>query len=453
MASFKTLNVKSAVKSKSKVDLSCSHLTTAEIGQIIPYWCQEVVPDTDFKHVKGNIFARLAPLVKPSYGKMYFKTLEAFVPYFQVADGIDAWMTGRSTWLGKTPSSRFINRITLLNYFIYASTEVSAANVAAGYWYDFTCYNSSGTQKYYALTKVGKFARKILNSLGYEIPVNASLQTSSAWYKGIGAENISALPLLAFGKVYNDWMSQSQRYNISTLSGMLLDIKRDVNCTINGVSYYTASNHMLTQSAIANIISSAVLCYENDYFTSAWQYPNKPVADESYVSELSVPADGFEGGTVVHESDDNWLRGFVDLPDPEGEAKSPSAEGSGEFFLAQRALDFLQSYDNWVRRNNYSGSRDVQEVYSRFGIKPEMYRSNYAHLIDKQSSPIQIGDVTATAQDYVGAGNAANIELGDYAGKGIVQHSLNFSYQASDYGLILVLGWFTVAPFYLHHNS
>lgn len=107
--------------------------------------------------------------------------------------------------------------------------------------------------------------------------------------------------------------------------------------------------------------------------------------------------------------------------------------------LSQRALDFLKSFDDWVRRNNYSGSREVQKVYSRFGIKTDDYRSNYAHLIGTDIVPVQVGDVTATAE-------GANIDLGDYAGKGIVSGGKGFSYDSSDYGMLIVLGWYTVNP-------
>lgn len=53
--------------------------------------------------------------------------------------------------------------------------------------------------------------------------------------------------------------------------------------------------------------------------------------------------------------------------------------------------------------------------------------------------PIQVGDVTATA-------DSNGIELGDYAGKGILNGGSHFTYKAEDYGYLFVFGYFTVIP-------
>lgn len=53
--------------------------------------------------------------------------------------------------------------------------------------------------------------------------------------------------------------------------------------------------------------------------------------------------------------------------------------------------------------------------------------------------PVQVGDITSTA-DTTGA------VLGEYAGKGIMSGSKDVDIQVSDYGLILILGYFTVTP-------
>ena len=84
MKGFDVLKVKSAVKTRNKFDLSRTHLTTMDFGQIIPLFCEETVPGDKF-NVSADFFARLAPLVKPTYGKFLFKTVSAFVPYHQIA--------------------------------------------------------------------------------------------------------------------------------------------------------------------------------------------------------------------------------------------------------------------------------------------------------------------------------------------------------------------------------
>lgn len=92
---FDVIHAKSAVKGHSKMDLSQSHLTTLDFGQIVPLLSEELIPGDKF-NVKGNFFSRMAPLVKPTYGKFSFKTMSAFVPYYQVADDAEAWLAGRT---------------------------------------------------------------------------------------------------------------------------------------------------------------------------------------------------------------------------------------------------------------------------------------------------------------------------------------------------------------------
>lgn len=86
---FDVIRAKSAVKSHNKFDLSFTHLTTMDFGQIVPLMSQELVPGDKFS-VNANFFSRMAPLVKPTYGKFSFRTMAAFVPYHQVADDAEA---------------------------------------------------------------------------------------------------------------------------------------------------------------------------------------------------------------------------------------------------------------------------------------------------------------------------------------------------------------------------
>lgn len=85
---FDTLHVKSAVRSRNKFDLSRTHLTTMNFGEIVPLMCEETIPGDDIK-VNASYFSRMAPLVKPTYGKFSFKTMTAFVPYHQIAEDFD----------------------------------------------------------------------------------------------------------------------------------------------------------------------------------------------------------------------------------------------------------------------------------------------------------------------------------------------------------------------------
>ena len=77
MKGFDVLKVKSAVRAHNKMDLSAPVLATMDIGQIVPLGTWELVPGDKFK-VSMNAFSRLAPLVEPTYGKVSFRTVQAW---------------------------------------------------------------------------------------------------------------------------------------------------------------------------------------------------------------------------------------------------------------------------------------------------------------------------------------------------------------------------------------
>lgn len=428
MKGFDVIHAKSAVKARNKMDLSAPVLATMDIGQILPLGTWEMVPGDDFKVVM-NAFSRLAPLVEPTYGKVQFKTVKAFVPYHQVAWDSDAWFAGRTSWQGVSPLNRNF-QITTLQAFIrdYCATTTGATASNCDYSY----INSSGTTVYMLFTTKGRYWVKVLNSLGYAVPQGVDLRSNSAWQTRLSTYRLSAYPLLAFFKLYNDYMSQSQRFNTSQLSDFLQCVK--YNKTVSG---YINSSGAIASAGLKLMFDSLLLNYENDYFTSAWQNPNNPLNASEGINGVSVPGNsGGSAGNVAFSLSDDVLT-----------QSAPVSGSIAAVSIGQRALDMLRMFDSWVRRNNYSGSRDVQQLYSRFGIKTEDYKSHYAHVLGTDVIPIQIGDVTATAAAFGNTvGPDPQIPLGDYAGKGIMSGEIGCSYKSSDFGMLFILGYYTVTP-------
>lgn len=414
MKGFDVLRVKSAVKTRNKFDLGRSHLTTMDFGQIVPLFAEETVPGDDFS-VSAEYFSRTAPLVRPTYGKFSFKTVTAFVPYHQIAVDAEAWLAGKTTWEGQTPHHRWLS-VRTLDSFI--RTECVDSNLIATVQNaDYSWLDTNGLATYGRFSTKGRYWVKVLNALGYALPQGVDLRISSTWYTDTSTTKLSAYPILAFFKLYNDYMSQSQRFNSSVVSSALNNIK--YNITQSGT--WVASTGEIVSGGLNILFSNFFLNYENDYFTSAWQNPNAALNSLESVNTIVAP-----GVPTGYNITGNVNSDYVTL-------------NSTTPIVHQRALDFLKSFDDWVRRNNYSGSRAVQQVYSRFGIKTDEYRSHYANVIKTDVMPIQVGDVTSTA-------DTQSMFLGDYAGKAILSGQNGFSYKADDYGMLFILGYFTVAP-------
>ena len=414
MKGFDVLKVKSAVKNHNKFDLSRTHLTTMDFGQIVPLLSEETVPGDNF-NIGAEYFSRLAPLAVPTYGKFAFKTVAAFVPYFQVAEDCDAWFAGKTVWEGSTPVQRCIT-ISGLHSFIYNYCATVTANATDA---EYVYVATNGNLVYRKFSNQGRYWVKILNSLGYALPENCDMQTTSTWYISTQNIKLSAYPLLAFFKLYNDYMSQSQRFNTSTLSSILQNIK--YNKSFTG---YSTSTGVISYTVLKSMFDALFLNYENDYFTSAWQNPNAPLSALENVNFGTVPGD--YAGTVDVDNHNTYNTIPV--------ITSPSPDHVN---VAQRALDFLKDFDDWVRRNNYSGSRAVQQIYSRFGIKTDDYKTHYAQVLTTDEQPVSVGDVMSTS-DTSGA------ILGEYAGKGIMSGGKGISCKVSDYGIILILGTCTL---------
>ena len=70
MKGFDVLKVKSAVKNHNKFNLSRSHLTTMNFGEIVPLLAEETVPGDKFS-INGNYFSRMASQAEPFWKNNY----------------------------------------------------------------------------------------------------------------------------------------------------------------------------------------------------------------------------------------------------------------------------------------------------------------------------------------------------------------------------------------------
>ncbi|QCS36425.1 major capsid protein [Capybara microvirus Cap3_SP_367] len=429
---FDSLHITDAVPNKSKFDLSRPHLTTMDFGEITPVFCEEGLPGDKFT-VDMTAFARLAPMVFPTYGKCCLKSAAYYVDYYQLADDFEAFISGQTTYRGTTPQLRVISADGILDlltsnpsseFFNDLSTEI--ANPSSESEYDFT-FDEDGIILYYKFTRKGRWVFKCLRSLGYDIPTQRG--DSSVF---------SAMPLLAFFKAYNDYMALNSIQNMNITSQMLQAIKNKVSASVTVYPYeggagsegYTVSyngSNVISGDVIRAMFDDIRLCFDNDYVTSLWSTANQAYPGLS--QNITTPTlNGVQmNQSVVKDWNNTSVSGI-----------------SGS--ISQRSLDVLRMFDNWVRRNNYVGSKDVNQIYARFGIHPENFKAKYSHMIGKSEDCIQVGDVTSTSDTYQDASNGAVI--GSYAGKGIASGDSKFVYSPDEFGCLIILSWISVRPMY-----
>lgn len=394
------LHIKSAVDlngGKSRVNLTHKCLTTAKIGQIIPIYHQACVPGDSFD-VSIDTFSRFEPLSVPSYVNLKYNTMSVFVPYHQVVDGIDSWLDNQKYFKGVDTTLPKLTSAVLGQFF--ELPEISDVGSLADHNFSI---NRSGTFSYRLLTPLGWYCKKIFDNLGYRFGMAVNVQET---------EKYNALPLYAFAHAYNCYMSYSPNYNTSALSNLLEQNKRNPGD--------------ITASELKTIFTSILLCYENSFATNCWLRPY------GSTTTSDVPFNHTDVNVLGSSSAISYGRN-------QGVA---STTANTSFTSSQ--IRMLMMFDDYFRRSNYSGSKDIEQIYSRFGVKIDDYKTRYPYFLNSSTTSVQIGDVTSTA-------DTEDAPIGGYAGKAIMSDKARFHFDCKDYGMIFTFAWY--APDVLYYEG
>ncbi|QCS35908.1 major capsid protein [Capybara microvirus Cap1_SP_22] len=404
--STQQLHIKSAVTDHSRFNLDESLLTSLDFGQLIPFYTRQVVIGDKF-NFKGSFFARTAPLVFPAYVSSHLTTVCAYVPYHQLFDNAEAFFSNSSMYMSHDVNIPTIGFKTIDELFCMPTL---GSYVASDSFYHYTYVNSEQERKYIRFTYKGKLFYKILVGLGYNIHANVNFKTGSSYDTKAGESfGFSALPLLAFCKVYVDWFMNNKYVNNTIAASILLDVKRGVITT-------------LSKDNIYNLLDSIKLLYDTDFITTAWQSPNRPLNDvystpkqsQFTMPGLSPAASSFNSVTTTE-----FASQILKTP------------------ITAVGIKALQSLDKYIRRNNYAGSKAAIRALSRFGIKTDDFKSNYSDILSVSRQPLNIGDVTQTSDETTSP-------LGSYAGKAILSGDCSCNASFDDFGQFLVLGFISV---------
>lgn len=461
MSKISTMKLASASKKRSNYDLSQSHLTTIDFGFCQPVYSKEMLPGDTFS-VKQNTFVRMAPLVKPVFGKMDWHTATTFVPYCLVDDYFDDFITGESQKYGiKTDKALNFQYVTLMRaltenkYTTYLNgTKVEITNnlVTTGesegtarYFYFHGDNSSSQATKYYFKDK-GKVIFKWLRALGYDLNYcNAGSSTSTSDDISFGNIRLNAYPLLCAAKAYYDLFSRSSIYNLSALGTVLTKIKMRGARVDAGTSKDPLSEYgSITWPDLGIILNQiATIFFENDYFTSAWRSP------DTVISGTQTNGSNMIYNTVKEPIYAPTVR-FNWSNTTEGTSFEPFTDSSDVPYIQQRALDWLKRFDSYVKRGQYVGQKTINRIYQMFGINPKDMKSQYAELINKTTSTVTVGDVTVQSGVPAGSNVLTNeATVGDYGGKGIISDSGDYTFKADDYGQLITFAWLSVRPVYM----
>lgn len=387
MGLFSKFNVSVANKHRSNITFNHQHTTTENFGQLsVPYYLELCPSDT--VHVTPSSFARVAPLAVPTYANVNHTLRAFFVPYRVLWESFNDFITHSPIYsehgtLVSPDSVPYTTEATLAETVAYYALKGSN-NFSDS---DFV-FNGLG----YKHSAKSKFVLKILYSLGY----NINFKTKSD-------RILSALPLYAYFKIVSDYYTPSFLATSSSIKASLerMRLSKDT---------YTPQ-----VADLVSLFDSLVAFYPSDYFTSAWESPTSVVSDMPNANvNINIDTAGL---AEVAMSDHN----VTALQAPQALDKT---------YISQQGLDWLKSLNEYVLRNNYSGSRALTRILARFGVKIDETLLNMSTYLGSISNPLTIGEVMSTADAS---------SLGDYAGRAVFadQSNKTFDYNAKEHGILI----------------
>lgn len=424
---FKNFSLPIGKPRNSYFDLSSQTITTGEFGQLVPVKIIEAVPGDHF-NMNCGVFSRCASLVVPTFGHAKITNRAFFVPSRIIFKQWNEFISNKKALLEgdvinpAVPYFTVGDLIKVLSdsvddeqYFTTTKTIDPSFNASYNigrdvYMNDSTSFITS-TNHYIAFnfSYFGAYWIKVLTNLGYQFNWNTSIASELN-------VKLNAMPLLSFLKVYIDYYLPSQYSTVDT---------SEVSKLIEHIYQYGSA---ISPTQLLKLLTNCPLAYDADYFMSAWVSPNNVLGNSNIVNNNSNASYTFTG---VNSTSSPFGTNQVS-------STSTSNGNSTNNSLSDKLMLMIQSVSNYVTRNNYAGSRAVEQILARFGVRIPDANLNRSYYLGGSSAPLQISDVTNVAQ-------SEDNYLGDFGGKALAyDENFNINYDVKEHGYLIILS--TILP-------
>lgn len=403
MSNFNPLDRARIPVHRSSFDLSSKKLFTAKVGEILPCYWQLAIPGNKYR-ISSDWFTRTVPVNTAAYTRIkeYYdfyavplRLISRALPqaFTQMSD----YITSASSSTANTSALTSVPNVSqqILNVFFQTANAGDQSNTR----------DDAGLPIVYG-------SCKLLDMLGYGSMI-ASTNTGKAAitkkYLGVDtlgdADNplvyassqiVSALPFLAYQKIYYDFFSNSQW-------------EKHLAYAYN-VDYWSGSGQI---SLVTDMVKLRYANYPKDYFMGM-------LPSSQYGSVAALPALASIGNAssraIINDNASAFLR----------QASSTTAEFSASSSqnryallntdlsaLSLRATEYLQ---RWKEVVQFSSKDYSDQMAAQFGIKAPEYMGNHAHYIGGWSSVININEVVNTNLD-------TDSSQASIAGKGVSSNS------------------------------
>lgn len=365
-------------------------VSTQQFMRFMPIKCLELVPNTRGKLSIAS-FLRADPMQVPCLGQLNVNTRSFLVrlasvwrPFYEFKTETVISGPGMSPHIPVVvPTFNLVDVLAVI-YDVYGTITASEPDVV---------YDGDPLK----IDDVGRRLLSILTSLGYAF--------FAVDHKNISDYNdyqVSAMPLLALGKIYLDWYYPQQYARVASDYVFVEQFFSAID------SYVMTAVDVVDFLLVLDRVS-----YDGSYLNSAWDNPVSPTAGvfsshtlldittavpatpDSQNSELAVNSDGsFFNGTPVLENTVNF------------------ASSSGSVVASSYSLAMLNALTAYMRSHQISGALALDRWLADFGLAIREDKLNRSIYLGSSQFPIQFGDVMSHS-------DTANAPLGAYAGSGI----------------------------------
>lgn len=401
-------------RSRSRFDLSHKNLTSGNMGDLIPFYLQEVYPGDTFKMTANCVVRTSSPLIKPIMDNLFLDTYFFFVPSRQV---FDDWQR----IFGENTDSPWAN-----------SKEYEVPKLRTG----------SGQADRTVVSK------SVPDYLG--IPVGFIPNDV----------DISLIPFRGFAKVWDDWFRDQ-----NNVSPMHIQKGATVASEVFNNNDWSPSNYMGKLPKVAKM---------HDYFTSCLPSPQKGAASEIPITVGKIPVKAIQGESVGANPNQNLLE--LKLAKNGSFAQFP-ANTQGTFgYINHLSQDMSNTFINlmgqgpdtitndngslvpdnlWAVGTNVSGgvtvndmrlafqlqkmlerdarggTRYVEYLLSHFGVSSGDARLQRSEFLGGKRTPLNINQVTQTSasteKENLGEQGAYSLSFARArSSKGFVEHGFVF---------------------------
>lgn len=375
---------------RSMFNLSYENKLTLNMGQLVPFYVQEVSPHDTLK-VGNDYLLRAQPMLAPMMHRVDVYQHYFFVPYRIIWNEFEKFITGGESG-EETAQMPYLLPIDIIN--------------------------ATDGQK------------KLLDLLGYPMPPD-NVDTSN-----LNETKISTLRLRAYNRIYNEYYrDQNLQYKVNNNDYSSHDVPSNQNYELLYRAWkkdYFTSALPFAQRGVSVGIPWTGGDVELDFDSSSGKYQRLVDANGNPISTgmtyLGAYNDNNVNGGLGVSDPYHMLTGVAgtststqtlstsSIPDSSGFGTQVNVDPNGTMRISQLDInidDFRRAnaIQRWLEKNARAGGRYVEQILSHFGIHPKDYRLDRPQYLGGGLQPLGISEIVQSSategSTYTPQGNLA----------------------------------------------